>query len=147
MALITLPRGPVETVESWYAGCRLGVSVTVVIHWSKMQKPQVLYYISKCKEKGAAYSLCVFEDVLKRIDISRAKRLLVWSDGGKHFRCKESIATIGVRGCEYLNEHSLAIKHDEKACAQTQQNDSKLQQAGAFRSAGRPEEHQMRHTI
>ena len=56
-ALLTLPRGPCETQQSWYATARLGVYITTVVLWgtgaSKDGSPIIQFFVSRCKEKGA----------------------------------------------------------------------------------------------
>ena len=100
---MTLPRGPEETTQSWYASARLGVYICTVVLWTSTCRPRVLFFCSRVKEKGASYSCSIFKALSdKYIDWSRAHSLVVWSDGGKHFRCNATISTITLRGLEAL---------------------------------------------
>ena len=64
MALITLPRGPVETVQSWYALARLAVAVLGLISWSDTEPPHAHIYAGVCKEKGASDTQAVCQHFL-----------------------------------------------------------------------------------
>ncbi len=87
MALITLPLGPVSTTSQWYAQARLGVAILVIITWTIDSAPEAFFYISRCKEKSAPYSMYIAKDFLyKRADLSNILQLCWWSDGGHHFR-------------------------------------------------------------
>ena len=99
--VLGLPRGPEETTQSWCASARLGVYICTVVLWISTCRPRVLFFCSRVKEKGASYSCSIFKALSdKHIDWSRAHSLVVWSDGGKHFRCNATISTITLRGLE-----------------------------------------------
>ena len=122
MAILTLPRGPVETTRSLYAGSRQAVHVLGILSWGAgLTKPQQHFYIAKCKEKGSLYSLSVFRDWLERQDLTGVKKLHGWSDGGRHVRCNRSIATIVVRGVEALiATHNSAVPVAEKVICEVE---------------------------
>ena len=61
------------------------------------------FFVSRCKEKGAAYSMAVHDFVSEHlIDWSQCGRSVVWSDGGKHFRSQAAIATVLCRQVSWL---------------------------------------------
>ena len=105
---MTLPRGPEESAQSYYAGSRLGVYVCTVILWGcGVGAPQVHYFISRCKEKSPPYSLSIWRHVLATfVDFAGVKDICWWSDGGKHFRANQPIATMSVRGVEQICRRS-----------------------------------------
>ena len=107
-ALITLPRGPQESTQSYYAGSRLGVYVCTVFLWGAgVGAPQVHYFISRCKEKSPPYSLSIWRHVLATfVNFAGVRDICWWSDGGKHFRANQPIATMSVRGVEHICKHS-----------------------------------------
>ena len=45
MALVTLPLGPKNTVQEFYAGCHLGVAICCIICWTKRFEPRAYFYI------------------------------------------------------------------------------------------------------
>ena len=49
----------------------------------------------------------IFEHLCKNIiQWAPVSRMCIWSDGGRHFRSNQSIATLGCRAIEYLCRHS-----------------------------------------
>lgn len=71
MSAVTLPRGPKETQKSWYANARLGVHVCCIkVFGGTFGRPVSFMYVSKCKEKGALYSLAIFRDLMGRVDVA-----------------------------------------------------------------------------
>jgi hypothetical protein len=89
----------VATVDEWYAPARLGVAVCGVYTWGKGcgKRGKFYIYVSRIVEKGAAYTLAILRDALPRIDLSDSDVFSGWSDGGKHFRCNATIATLGIQ--------------------------------------------------
>ena len=74
------------------------------------------YVISRCKEKGAAYSMAVHQHILDKagIDFSQVAHMQVWSDGGRHFRSACGISTVATRSLEYICR--LGGKKDLPSC-------------------------------
>ena len=61
------------------------------------------FVVSRCKEKSFPYSLTTMRKVLEEIvDLSQARRVEWWSDGGKHFRSVATISTMVLRIIEQL---------------------------------------------
>ena len=106
--MLTLPRGPEESAQSWYATSRLGVYVCTVIIWGAgIGAPQCHYFIGRCKEKSGPYSLSIFKTVLEKyIDFKSVRDICWWADGGRHFRAAQPISTMCFRGVETLCEKS-----------------------------------------
>ena len=106
-ALLTLPRGPTETSQSWYANARLGVYICSAVTWSASAPPHMHMFVSRCKEKSAPYSLTIFRHLIESIlDLRHARRIEWWSDGGRHFRSAAAIATMCLRGLEQIDKRS-----------------------------------------
>lgn len=112
-ALLTLPRGPQESTQSWYAKARLGVYVCTVILWGAgVGKPRVHFFVSRCKEKSGPYSMFIWRYIVRNlVDLKPVKDLCWWSDGGKHFRGNLPIATMCVNGVVELCEKSNHVEH------------------------------------
>ena len=112
MALLTLPRGPEETTNSWFANARSGVYVCSLIVWGAgLADPEAYVFAGRCKEKGALCSMSIFKHWLQHhARLEMVQDICWWSDGGKHFRSVVPISTMGVRGIEALCQHS---SHDE----------------------------------
>ena len=111
---MTLPRGPTESTQSWYASARLGVYVLTTILWGQgaAAGPTIHYFIGRCKEKSAPYSLAAWEFCLEKLlDLSGVSDLMWWSDGGRHFRAACPISTMSARGVEMLCRHSDVTDH------------------------------------
>ena len=113
-ALITLPRGPVESTQQWYANARIGVYILTLILWGQGTRggPTIHYFISRLKEKSAPYSMTVWQWACENlIDWQGVKDMHFWSDGGRHFRASVPIATMTARGCEYMCRRSEQASH------------------------------------
>ena len=82
----------------------MGVYVCTVIIWGAgVGAPQIHYFIGRCKEKSAPYSLSIWKQVLENyVDFAGVRDICWWSDGGRHFRANQPIATMSVRGVEYI---------------------------------------------
>ena len=106
-ALLTLPRGPQESAQSWYAGSRLGVYIASAITWSASHAPVCHLFISRCKEKAVPYSMAIFEKlVMELIPLAGVRRISWWSDGGRHFRAHAAVATMCTQGISALASRS-----------------------------------------
>lgn len=112
--MLTLPRGPTESTQSWYANSRLGVYCCTLILWgSGVGKPCCHYFLSRCKEKSAPFSMHIFEYALKHlVDWRPVRDLCWWSDGGRHFRASVPISTMAYRGLIHLCSHSEVVGHN-----------------------------------
>ena len=108
-----MPVGPVETQQSWYAGSRLGIYCCTVLLWgsgSSTGSPEIHFYIGRVKEKGAAYSMSIHEHVCQNhIKWSEVTNMVIWSDGGRHFRSNCGIATVACRTMEHLCLHGKVV--------------------------------------
>ena len=92
---MTLPRGPIESQQSWYAGARLGVYICTCIIWGHgLPEPEVIYWVSRCKEKSPPYSMWIYKQLINEVlNFSGVDHLQIWSDGGRHFRSSVGIST------------------------------------------------------
>ena len=64
---MTLPLGPQETQQSWYASSRLGIYVCTLVCWGAglaVSSPRTHFFCSRIKEKGAAYSMTIMQNFL-----------------------------------------------------------------------------------
>ena len=111
-ALLTLPVGPIESQQSWYAGARLGIYVCTVLLWGagiESRGPEIHFFVSRVKEKGAAYSASIHDFVCTHLiswaDVANAE---IWSDGGKHFR---SAAAISSATCRVMQKICTEGRH------------------------------------
>ena len=113
-ALLTLPVGPRETTQQWYAGSRLGVYVCTILVWGAGIPgggPEVHFYCSRCKEKSPPYSMAVWQDLLSRLDLAPVRDIHWWNDGGKHFRSHAAVTTMMTRALQALCERSSHTTH------------------------------------
>ena len=111
---MTLPRGPIESQQSWYAGSRLGIYILTTILWGASGPPVAHLYVGRCKEKSAPYSMYCFRQLLSdHMDLSQVEDLTWWSDGGRHFRATVPISTMLVNGMAALCSRSeIQIPHE-----------------------------------
>ena len=116
MALLTLPRGPSETTQSWYANARLGVYVLTLILWGGgLPGPQIHYFVSRGKEKSVPYSFWSWRWAMQNlVCMDQIENICWWSDGGRHFRSNISISTMAVRGVEMLGQRSHQDRHNHQ---------------------------------
>ena len=111
---MSLPRGPVESVQSWYAGSRLAIYILTVIVWGASGPPRCHLFVSRCKEKSPPYSLYVWRHLLREIlDLTNVEKIEWWSDGGKHFRGQVPIASMVMNGIDELCKRSSLIANFE----------------------------------
>ena len=87
--------GPVATTEEWYARRRLACATLCIVMWGKHIAREWFVYNSRVLEKGAAYSIAVFLDLLERVSFDWAQQATLWSDVGRHFRSARAISTLG----------------------------------------------------
>ena len=107
--MFTLPRGPTETTQSWFAGSRLGCYCCTILVWGsgfEDSGPECHYFMSRIKEKGSSYSMRVYQEMLSLLSFKNAHTFSIWSDGGKHFKSRQSISTVTLRGMAKLCEES-----------------------------------------
>lgn len=112
---MTFPRGPVATVDEWFAGARTGVCVLGAFLWgTDLPKEGVFYhFVSRVKEKGSVYTMSILKHLLAEVfDLTNIGHVVFWSDGGRHFRSNRSIATVGVRTMQALLEKSCLNDDD-----------------------------------
>ena len=88
----TLPRGPVETTEEWYAGQRLGIGCYVCRAWSR-NHDQWFVILSRVMEKTSAWALECLHQVLKAQRWEGISTLQCWSDGPRQFKSTEYLGT------------------------------------------------------
>ena len=95
----TLPRGPVEQIDVWYAGARLAYGTLALKVWGAgvQQSGEWLCYISRCLEKGSHYTLACLKHAMARLDLSTSREVVFWSDNGRHFNCARTLSTQAVR--------------------------------------------------
>ena len=118
-ALLTVPRGPEETVDDWYATARQGIATTAIVTWQFGQAPKVFFYVSRIKDNSPVFTMALLRNFLhERADLSQCKAITAWSGGGTHFRSNEAISTAGVRSVQALCQKSTAVADDAKCCPQ-----------------------------
>ena len=119
--MVTLPRGPQETQQRWYATARLGCYVCTIIAWGAgiaggAGGPVVHFYCSRCKEKGSAYSMSIFVDFVSRfVDFGSVADATVWSDSGRHFRSNQGISTMSMYLLKSMCARSEVPRHAHTA--------------------------------
>ena len=99
--IITLPLGPIETNQIWYARSRLAVAVLGAKLWSRSCPRGHWYqFASRVLEKTAAYSFSLLGDLLKLAKedglLEGVREVKVWSDTGPHFRAYHLLASTAV---------------------------------------------------
>ena len=95
-AVKSVPIGPVQTTEKWYAGRRLGVATLGFCVWGAGTEKRTWYnYFSRVLEKGSVYSIAAIKDLLTRLKLDESTTIVTWADCGRHFRCNRTVATIG----------------------------------------------------
>ena len=113
MALLTLPRGPNESTQSWYANARLGVYICTAILWGAgVGSPRIHFFVGRCKEKSGPYSMYIWKHIMENlVDLGPVQDICWWSDGGRHFRGTLPISTMAVNGISYLCQKSRHTAH------------------------------------
>jgi len=117
----TLPRGPAETIETWYAGSRLAYAVCSVKLWGRnYEMPHWLTYCSRVLEKGVDYSMSIFKHAINEINWDGVSEIVCWSDCGRHFQANKAIATMA---CRIVTEKRISVtikfglgKHFKNPC-------------------------------
>jgi len=92
----SLPLGPTEVSESYYAGGRLGYTTYIAKVWSVEIGVRFYVIITRVLEKSAALAISLkdflFEE-LKREGVLRTwMQVKLHSDTGTHFRCNRVMA-------------------------------------------------------
>ena len=104
---MTLPRGPIESQQSWYAGSRLGCYILTCILWGSTGSPVCHLFVIRCNETSAPYSMWVWQHLLQQyVNLEDTEDIVWWSDGGRHFRAAMPIGTMLVQGVRELCAHS-----------------------------------------
>ena len=61
------------------------------------------------------YSQSILFDFLhRRADLSQVCGILAWSDGGKHFRCNQAIASSGIQSIRAIAKYSQYVRETER---------------------------------
>ena len=81
----SLPVGPKETSGFFYAGAVLGVTILVIIVWSKRLGKRYYTFCTDVKEQSSLFTISCVEHVLTLLDVSSYKHFHWWSDIGPHF--------------------------------------------------------------
>ena len=113
MATLTLPVGPQQSQQEWYAGARQGIHTCgIKLFGGGLARPRVIMFTSVVREKGSLYALAVFRTLLEDfVDLSTVSNIQVWSDGGSHFRCGTTISSLAVHCLQALMD-AHAIKKE-----------------------------------
>ena len=83
----TLPVGPDEGGEWWYAHARLSVTLLVIYVWGDGMKPTYYIYASHCLEQAPEFAVAGLLDLQKKMGgAGRWKEHIMFSDVGNHFR-------------------------------------------------------------
>ena len=87
----TLPVGPEETGDFWYANARLGITVLGICVWSAVSGPTYHTYCSTVSEQSGLFAVACLQDLLSKLDLKPYSTAVLWADVGPHFRCGRMI--------------------------------------------------------
>ena len=84
----TLPIGPDEVGDLWYANNRLGYTTFTAMVWGEACGGRRHYftYISRVVERTTTFTVALLQGLVKRLDFSTTTHIGWWSDVGVHFR-------------------------------------------------------------
>jgi len=99
--LLTLPIGPAEVGEQWYANARLGVGICGFYLWGESldERGEWYLYCSRVLEHNSEYTMALVWDLFERIQLKHRDsvvKLVSWADTGPHFRSYKVLASLGV---------------------------------------------------
>ena len=103
----TLPLGPDEGGEWWYANARLSVTLLVICVWGRDRAPTYHTYASHCLEQTSEFAVSCLIDLQKRLGgAGQWKRHVMFSDVGNHFRSAYALGYWGVEllKCQVVEE-------------------------------------------
>ena len=106
---MTLPLGPEEHRDVWYANARLGVAVWSAWCWGSGCSPlgRWITCCSRVVEHSSLLGVCLLRFALSRLDLSGATDICIWSDVGRHFRANANLGT----ACEFFPAEFKADLH------------------------------------
>jgi hypothetical protein len=87
---LTLPVGPSESQEWFFAGSRVSVSCLAAVCWRKGMRPRTIVYMSDILEKTPRLVCSILQALLEDhiLDMGDGcTKLHLWCDTGTHFRC------------------------------------------------------------
>jgi hypothetical protein len=95
----SLPLGPIELNTDWYARARLGFSTLVLFLWGTKEDgtafKEVHTVLTRVLEKTPKLPLAFLYDLFRsRPDLLGFLTIVLWSDGGTHFKASELIGTM-----------------------------------------------------
>ena len=107
----TLPMGPDESSDWWYATNVLGLTVLVIYVWSKGKVPAFHVYCSHCRDQSAAFVIACLRDLHNKLNVKAYSRHVMFADVGSHFRngytlnywCKEMLALQGICETDWIH--------------------------------------------
>ena len=78
----TLPRGPRESSNTWYANARLAFGTLVFFVWGQNMRATGTWTscLSRCLEKGALYSIACLKHIMSLIDLTNVTDVTFWSN-------------------------------------------------------------------
>ena len=103
----TLPIGPNEVSELWYANSRLGYTTLTAIVWG-MAFPGTKHYftyISRIVERTTTFTNAIIQDLVRRLPLATTTDMGWWSDVGPHFRAYKVLGSIGYGLVDQLRIH------------------------------------------
>jgi hypothetical protein len=87
---LTLPVGPIQVQDSYYAGSRLGIATYGAFCWgTPLDNPTYVGLVGRCIETGAQLSIAALQQVISLLPedcLGRTQKICCWSDSGSHFR-------------------------------------------------------------
>ena len=96
----TLPMGPEEGGEWWYANARLSITLLVIYTWGRGVRPAYHTYGSHCLEQTPEFTVACLRDLHAKLGgAGKFKNHIMFSDVGNHFRAGY---TLGYWGAELL---------------------------------------------
>ena len=89
----TLPQGPVECSEDWYALNRLAFSTCGLHLWSDSDDIWVSLF-SRVLEKTPEYAVACFTKALEQVDLTKYDYIVFWQDGPSQFKCGMTMGSV-----------------------------------------------------
>ena len=81
----SLPVGPKETSGFFYANAVLGVTMLVIIVWSRKLGKKYFTFCSDVREQSSLFVVSCVQHILSQVDVRSYTHLHWWSDIGPHF--------------------------------------------------------------
>ena len=87
----SLPVGPEESGDYWYAHARLGVTILRICVSSIAAGTTYHTYCSTVSEQSGLFTVACLLDLFAKLDLEPYTRAVLWADVGPHFRCSRLV--------------------------------------------------------